>query len=432
MPNRPVQVLLTLLTGVLLSVGACSSSSTEPSPDCVGDKCDDPGQSADRECAAQCGSDAECVETCRREAALQHCEARKADAIDAAQKAFTRDNIRWACSDVEGVDTNLQDNRGQEYCEYYAAIQLPPEEPGGELPALVTTGRAQANQDLTPLSVTLNQEQIFALEDEPDAVVGQCIFTSWHSDVGDTLPVCGGSEATCPRLAMSNAAQSPSWITSGEYDLPITRELMKMKHFLNSNGAASDLFNQCLVSPLVGDESKTSDPLHDDFTRGCMHAFELFQTDWRRSDPSICAAGGRLTECGCGVDTDGDGVANITDPQAFAAAVLPRQPEADGTVRLRGFHLGTWSDANALPAGCHYVDTGDAGSTRTLVACDLTATDLLASATDPKQRCRDKFGDNVVVHVALPADAIVCSPPADGPYTDTCGAQPWVVGNENF
>lgn len=231
---------------------------------------------------------------------------------------------------------------------------------------------------------------------------------------------------------MGGDSQAPSWITSGEYDLPISRELMKMKHPLNSNGAASDLINQCMVSPLVGDESNSSDPLHDDFTRGCMHAFELFQTDWRRSDPSICAAGGRLTECGCGIDTDADGLADITDPLQFAAAVLPRQPETDGTLRLRGFQLGTWSDANQLPAGCRYIDTGDADSTSTLVACDLTATDVLASATDPKQRCRDKFGDNVVVHVAVPADAIVCSPPVGGPYTDSCGAQPWIVGSEGF
>ena len=62
-----------------------------------------------------------------------------------------------------------------------------------------------------------------------------------------------------------------------------------------------------------------------------------------------------------------------------------------------------------------------------LVSCDLTATDILGNPEDPKQKCREKYGDNVVVHVPIPAEAISCTPPADSLLTDTCGEQPWVI-----
>jgi hypothetical protein len=425
------QSLLTVLSGSLLALAACSAGpSTPPTEDCYGDKCDDPGSAANRECREKCGSDSQCITECRDAAALDHCEARKSDAIDSAQKGFTKDNIRWACADVEGVNTNGRDDRGQEYCEYYAAIQLPPEAEGGTLPSLVTTGRARANQAPTPLGLELSEDQIFALEDEPDAVVGQCVFTSWHSDIEETLPVCNGNEATCPKLALAEGTQLPSWYERNDLDLMVNKTMMKMKGSINSNGAASDLFEKCMTEPPSGDPSNPEDPMNDNYIRGCMKAYSLFGTEWRRSDPSVCAAGVRLAECGCGVDVDGDGAADITDPKEIALAVVPPQPSADGTLRLRGFHLGTWSGMNDLPSGCRYVDTGDADSTSTLVACDLTASDVLSSANDPKQRCRDKYGDNVVVHVPVPAAAIVCSPPEGGQYTDSCGELPWVIGDE--
>src|SRR5690606_35988162 len=145
---------------------------------CTGDKCDDPGAAADRACAEKCGDDSACVKQCRDEAALDHCEARRADAIDSAQRAFTPDDIRSACADDEGVNTNMRDDRGQEYCEYYAVVQPPPEAEGGELPAAVDLGRNRGDGTTSPLSLELTDDQIFALEDELDAVVGQCIFTS--------------------------------------------------------------------------------------------------------------------------------------------------------------------------------------------------------------------------------------------------------------
>ena len=430
-------VLANLLAALPLSLlAACAAQSsggdTGGDEECVGDKCDDPGAAADRECEEKCkgSSDADCVTECRDAAALDHCEARRSDALDSAQKAFTPDNIRWACADVEGVNTNGRDDRGQEYCEYYAVVQPPPTTSGGKAPDAVDLGRNRSSGGASPLSLTLNEDQIFALEDEPDAIAGQCIFTSWHQDIEERYPVCGDSDVTCPKLSLSATAKLPSWQTAREYaKFPLTDEYMRMKVTINSNNAAADLFEKCLTEPPHGDAANASDPLHDDYTRGCWKAYTQFRTEWRRSDPSVCAAGVRLAECGCGVDTNADGVADITDPKEISRGVVPFQPDMDGTLRLRGFHLGTWSNMNELPSGCRYIDTGDTASTKTLVACDLTASDVLSSQQDPKQKCREKYGDNVVVHVPVPKAAIVCTPPADGQYAATCSDMPWVVGS---
>src|SRR5678809_908511 len=103
-------VLMHLVAGIPLLLSACavegSGTTGGGDEECTGDKCDDPGATADRECKDKCGSSSNaCFTECRDAAALDHCEARKADAIDSAQKAFTPNNIRWACADVEGVNT---------------------------------------------------------------------------------------------------------------------------------------------------------------------------------------------------------------------------------------------------------------------------------------------------------------------------------------
>src|SRR5262245_49302743 len=114
-----------------LPLFACQTA--QPSDDgyggCEGGTCDDPGSAADRECAKKCekSKSASCVEECRREKAIEHCTDRKSDALSSAQKAFTQNAIRWACSDVKGVTVEGgQDDRGQEYCEYYAVVAAPP------------------------------------------------------------------------------------------------------------------------------------------------------------------------------------------------------------------------------------------------------------------------------------------------------------------
>src|SRR5688572_14104278 len=165
-------VLMHLVASLPLALSGCAvegsgDSTGDGEEECTGDKCDDPGATADRECQEKCGSTSnDCFTECRDAAALDHCEARRSDAIDSAQKAFTPDNIRWACADVEGVNTNGRDDRGQEYCEYYAVVQPPPATTGAALPEPVDLGRNRSSGSPTSLSLTLNEDQIFALEDE--------------------------------------------------------------------------------------------------------------------------------------------------------------------------------------------------------------------------------------------------------------------------
>jgi hypothetical protein len=154
----------------------------------------------------------------------------------------------------------------------------------------------------------------------------------------------------------------------------------------------------------------------------CREGKAMEHCEARRSDPTICTAAMRAAECGCGVDTSGDGKPDLTSVADIARALVPRQ--VSSAITLRGFKLGTWSGATSLPAGCRYLDTGD--TSQTVVACNLTASDVLSAQTDVKGKCREKYGDNVVVHIPVPGDAIVCAPPADGQYSATCGDMvPW-------
>ena len=360
--TRALALVVAMVTG-----GACAAEETGGDDvDCTGSKCDKPD-----------------------EGGSETCELRQADALDGAQKAYTREAIRWACSDVEGVNTNGQDDRGQEYCEYFAIVEPPTGEP-------VRVGRGD-----DPLGVDLTDDQLAALEDEPTAVVGQCVFTSWHQDAPGPLPACDGG--TCPEVL----------------GFPLDEENARMLVSFNSASAARLLIGDCLAAGPAGDPDKTSDPLHSDYYRGCMLCSDLQDDElcfsWRRSDPTICAAMMRMSECGCGVKGAGSA-------EEAAEAMIPVQPTSSG-VSLRGFPLGTWSGAHELPAGCSYAETGD--DSQTIVTCNLTASDLIGSANDPKGRCREKYGDNVVVHVPIDPDAIECGQAPDGPYAKTCDADPW-------
>ncbi len=376
-----------LLAGLFTT--ACAAPALEDDDDeCVGDKCDSP---------LDTGHDAE-----------EMCTARRSDALDSGQKAYTPTSIRWACSDVAGVNTNNKDSRGQEYCEYFAIVQPPPATEGGNRPPAVDLGRKTSASTTTALSLTLAEDQVFWLEDHPSDVIGQCVFTSWHSDVGPAYPACKNA-SSCPDVM----------------GFKITSEFMQMKDSVNSNLAANDLVVKCYKEPGEDDMPDGIEVPDDDYTRGCMISAKNWGTEWRRSDPTICAAAMRLKECGCGVDTNGDGSGDLYGKQ-LADGLVPAQPDGDsGTVTLRGFKLGTWSGASALPAGCRYVSTGD--SSQTLVTCDLTADDVLKNKTDPKGACRSKYADDIVVHIPLPGDKVVCKPPADGKHTETCTDNAWIL-----
>jgi hypothetical protein len=421
---KQILTLSSLLASLTLVFAGCEPAVDDGNEvDCTAGKCDMPGSTADAECRAMFPSDTDAQNECRKEKAFGHCELRRSDALNGSQLAFTKDAIRWAAADVEGVNTNGADHRGLEYAEYFAVVLPPPETEGGDAPAVIGLGHNVGGSISAP-NIDLSAEQIFALEDEPDAIVGQCVFTTWHSDVNEPLPACEGSELTCPELLFSDSNELASWIAGDSTGMKLNSTNFKMQAPLNSNGAASALASDCMTNPLVADPDDPSDALHDDFTRGCMKAFSLFKTEWRRSDSAICVAGGRLTECGCGIDTNADGLADVTNPSAIAVALIPKQPQ-DNEITLRGFPMGTWSGADELPAGCDYTVTGD--DSQVIVTCDITGADLLQGAADVKERCRSKYGNNVVVYVPVPGDSIVCTPPTDGAHADSCSEFPWVV-----
>lgn len=448
----------------LALAAACQSEGAGPG-DCNGGKCDTPGGDSADLCDEQC-AEAEnamgCLLDCLHEQAIGHCEARRDDNLNSAQRGLTRDAIRWAAADVQGVNQNNGDDRGQEYTEYFALVQPPPKTEGGEMlpPLMVGKNTGQDSQTgattTTTQGVELSEDQIFWLEDHPDAVIGQCVFTSWHADV--PAPLCSSETGCAPVTAFPATPEHPYCQTEGYCDsvpgwslddthtvgrftrsgyVEAEEPVFRMVIGFNSNGAASSLVADCGVVP--EDIFPAEDLIEDDFVRGCMltgpsvegtpvkGSVTGFGTEWRRSDSAICAATMRLHECGCGVDTDDDGSPDITDPRELGTALIPAQPQ-DGAITLRGFPLGTWSGADQLPAGCRYADVGD--DSQTLVLCDLNAGDLLAGANDMKGVCRTKYGDNVVTHIPIPASAIACEPDTSKKFTDNCGDMPWVIGAE--
>jgi len=390
---RDTMMRFTMAMAAALAVTACGGE--EDASDeggCIGGgKCDTPTGEAGKQC-------------------LQ----RESEVLQSSNRGYTHDLIRWACADVEGVtaDGSSNDDRGQEYCEYFALVQLP----GGQG---IDLGRPLDSQGkVTKLSVcppgqtggecraTLTDEQQATLEDDPGAIVGKCVFTSWHQDVTKPVPACPGG--TCPADAAI-------------YGFKFTKENFGMKVSFNSNSAAVDLIEKCFPLPedkLVDvDWMNPDDPGQNPFYRGCMGAHFLFNTQWRRSDSSICAAINRLAECGCSVP-------GVTTNTQLAHALLPPVSSPD---HRRGFRLATWDDAQGLPPGCRYAATGEEGF---LVECDMTASDLLANANDPKEFCRATYGQNVVVHIDVPRAAITCTPP-DTNEAKTCGMWPWNIGEEN-
>lgn len=370
---------------------------------CIGAKCDTPQANSNEERQAQCLN-------------------RQDEVLASSKRAFTEDWVRWSCGDVEGVNTVNQDDRGQEYCEYFAIVDLPGQDP-------IDLGRRRSNEgpDVTPWGICVDGEEAFSpeasencatrvsedllfdLEDNPTEVVGQCVFTSWMSDVAGPLPVCEGGGCTEDVLGF-----------------PLTEQYFRMKLDTNSNATASSLVQTCAEirakqNPVLAVRPDFDDPddlFHEPFYRGCWMAGS-FGLSWRRSDPAICAVANRVVECGCTIP----GVAT----EEIGAAVVPTQ-EAGQPVIMRGFHLGSWDDAFRLPPSCRYVNMGD--DSKTIVSCDLTAGDVLGNLSDPKEACRSIYGNNIVAHAPVPADQLECTTP-DDPLANGCGEMPWNIGREN-
>lgn len=331
------------------------------------------------------------------------CTARRKDALEGNRQVFTPSAVRWGCADVDGVNARNQDDRGQEYCEYFAMVQLPDLDNDTLSDKVEHLGRnywEEADLLTTSAALELDDDQFDWYDDHSDDVVGHCIFTSWHGDAG--VLDCEQDDS-CPTVL-------------GQEKL--SANVFQMKLGANTNAAARELLKDCMggVSSYA---TGADDPVLDDaFMRGCRLADDTYQTGWRISDSSLCAASVRLTECGCGVE----GIETIDE---LAQALVPKtstQEEQGWT--LRGFPLGGWAGADKLPSGCKYVE--EEGTLKTIVKCDIYGSDVLDNIKDLKGMCRSRYGENVVVYVPLPDQAISCQPPEDGQY-NTCSEQPWVV-----
>lgn len=446
-----------LLSISLIGAMACSPNSNPQSSDCPGGKCDTPGERADRECEEECGADDDCFLACREEAAFEVCELRRGEALSGDRHGFLREFIRWPCRDADGVNTEFKDDRGQDYCEYFAVVQLPPESAGGSLPAVADIGRLLNRMGETSeqdVELTPNQENVLKAQD-PDSVVGQCVFTSWFDDTPGPLPSC--QAGSCPSLAIPTGRR-PDYLRFNSLRFPLLTSFFRMKFEVNGIFAAVDLIDACTTPVEAFDPEDMSDPLNDPYTRGCINTFDNFGTEARRSDPAICASIGRLTECGCGLDTDGDPRTLEIVPEdmapveimldengdemevqfkALSRHLIPKPTE--DKVALRGFPLGTWlpdgttPGAKRLPPGCRFMETGDEPESQVIVSCDLTAEhvlDTLEDGKDLKGACGEIYGDDVVVHVPLDVDNIHCFIDPDATYAASCGPTPWRIGTE--
>lgn len=419
--------LAALLVAGLAFIPACAQEgdgdNSGSGNECTGAKCDTPSGEQDQQCLD-----------------------RQSEVLSSSNAAFTVDAIRWSCADVEGVNAKNRDDRGQEYCEYFALFQPPPAEEGAEeRPEAVDLGRPlDRNGNVSNLTicvdedgdgedddgrgsdecrVMINEDQLIYLEDHPSEVVGQCVFTSWHADIDVPVKNC-----------LAEDGSEDCSLDAAIYNFPLTIENFRMKISFNSNRAAADLVERCYQPGVAQDQApedwkNAEDPLTEPFFRGCMEVQNHFGTGWRRSDPSVCAVANRLRECECTVP-------GVTTAKQLGDAIVPLQPSAeevargDAEVTLRGFRLASWTSPTELSPGCRYANTGE--ETQALVLCDLTANDVFATLNDPKEACRATYGANVVVHVPIPAAAITCNPDGSKPEHAGCGDKSWVIGDEGI
>lgn len=386
--HRRDHIVLGLGALALGLLGGCRDAGGEANDDpaCTSAKCDALEESSG---SSEAGTSEESgTDTMPEPSAIDlACWEREDDAFNANRLAFTDTALRWSCADVDSTPSN---ERGQEYCEYFSIVSLPPS-PSYPNPEPLILGRnlgADAADGQTPIPVDLDSEQVAALENAADSIVGACVFTSWNADIDAP---CGD---TCDAADVLG--------------VPVEPEVFRMKFDPNTNEAALALIDDCTgLLPTEGDPADPDDPYHDPFFRACHLNADINETQHRKSDNVICAASLRLAECGCSVASG----APLADTLA---------PPTD-----LGFRLGGWSGPETLPPGCRYEDVVDGA--HALVVCDLTGAEVLQNAAELKSYCRDRFADDVVVHIAVAADAIVCEPPTGGPYAEGCPAHPWVL-----
>jgi hypothetical protein len=413
-----------------LAAAACTAGGDE-NIDCSDGKCDKPGGTVAEQCTNS-----------------------RVNAMDERRPHFVDTGVRWSCKDVNGVTatSNTKDDRGQEYCEYFTMLhtkgipQVIKDGAGNpvfcdssqpcssgvcdeSIFSCVTSktvdvskqadvlGKNKAGKNtVTPLDPQLTAGQLDWLSQNPDQKVGECVFTSWHADIDRPIPNTTTTIGGWPLQAKTPGTSNP---------------MFRMQVGFNSNGAAKALLKDCFTP---GDASLT-----DGFMRACTLCGDSQCVPWRKSDPSVCTIAMRGAECGCSINIatgSGTRALDLSNEDDLAIAGDLFVPES-----RRGFTLGTWDNMASLPTGCRYVRTGDpttisvggrifddANADQTLVACDLKASHIsTATAKDPKEACRQAYGDDVVVHVRAP-DVTVASLSCDMTRPQ-CAGLPWGLPN---
>ena len=364
--------------------------------ECVGAKCDIAEDGSDGEAESGDDSGGQTDDDAGGQAGDQFpehlvevCEQRRDEAFNPNRTAFSTDVLRWSCADVPGTPA---DERGQEYCEYFAMVQLPGA-PAPELLGLIEVLADSTDDDPqqtqpTPSGLELSDDEIAALEADPYAEAGRCVFTSWNADVDACQGACNPEQEV--------------------YGISLTdTEVFRMKFEANTYNAAEELVADCMeYLPGEGDPDDPDDLYHDDFMRACELNSVINETEYRKSDNTVCASALRLAECGCYLTLRVD---------------LPSGLSQKGKL---GFPLGGWAGQDTLPAGCRY-ESVTAGS-KQVVTCELTAVEVLDNASELKSYCAERYADDVVVHVPVPAAAVRCEPsPEQDTYASTCSEEPW-------
>lgn len=370
--------------GLSAACGDDGGEQTDDGPACVGAKCDEL-DTATGTGGTDDGGESTTTGEMLPQTLEEVCAERRMDALTAGRDGLQQGALRWSCADVPGTPA---DERGQEYCEYFAMVQLP----GQDAPQAYGKSLGTAfEHGHTPYGLDLDAADVALLESEPEAIVGQCVFTSWQSDMDtDCVGECDGA----PQIMGIPADDAGTF---------------RMTLDFNSREAAVALVNDCMdfIAP-EGDPNDPDDPRHDPFLRACELNADINATPHRKSDNIACTAAARLAECGCGV--------------GFTA---PDLPTALAPPYLLGFPLGGWAHREVLPPGCRFADA-EPGS-HTLVTCDLTALQVLDHAEELKAYCQETYADDVVVYVPIPWAFVSCEPPADETYASTCTEFPWVI-----
>ena len=113
---------------IALGIAGCASQESDAQgdgPSCQGAKCDDLGEGTSGGVGSgDAGSDTsgEPDPEPSEETVDEICDARRMDAMSEGRLALSRDELRWSCVDTPGTPAA---ERGQEYCEYFAVVQLP-------------------------------------------------------------------------------------------------------------------------------------------------------------------------------------------------------------------------------------------------------------------------------------------------------------------